>query len=224
MEKAKIVRINDEHDGVKSFTLGFDKKIDFTPGQYMMLSYPDDPETKRAFSIVGHEKNKNELNFIIKKQGVFTSRLFNSSVNQELLVNGPYGRFCLSKEQKPSVMIAGGVGITPFYSMLLDINKNNHKKGVHLFYSAKSKEEMLLIEKLKKINQTPINIHFFFTQKPDPEGSNCRINASIIRDRVKEFETSDFFICGPKNMIESMRKDLSLFGIDDERIKSEDFE
>jgi ferredoxin-NADP reductase len=210
------------------------KPFSYVPGQYVMLAFPDDLESKRAFSIVEYYPKAMEILVLIKKQGIFTQRIFDSKPGQELIISGPYGRFTLAdagfldgedSKAKPLVFIAGGIGITPIYSMLLEALNNNHSNDIHLFYTAKNIEQMPLYEQLNELENGKLRIKYHFTMQ-DSQGAVCknkRLGCNDIVEEVPDFDKGTYFICGPSAMIEGFRKELLEKGIPDERIRSEDF-
>ncbi|MCM2325767.1 MAG: FAD-dependent oxidoreductase, partial [Candidatus Woesearchaeota archaeon] len=198
-------------------TMGFSLKLEspftFVPGQYVMLSFPDS-ELKRAFSIVEHDKEKNELFLLIKLNGEFTKRIFAADIGTELNLFGPYGRFTLPKEKCPLIFIGGGIGITPLYNMMK--NADGFKK--RLYYSSRTRDDVLLFDELRKFDT-----EFFLTREELPGFRHGRVDAKLIKEENKDFLDSIFYICGPEVMIEDMRRQLLNEGIDEERIRSESF-
>jgi len=210
-----------------------DKPFNYIPGQYVMLAFDDDLDSKRAFSIVEYYPLTMEILVLIKKQGTFTQRMFDSKSGQELIISGPYGSFTLPKEQgtaqdsksKPLVFIAGGIGITPIYSMILEALNNDYSNDIHLFYTAKSLEQMPLHEQLNELENGKLKIKYHFTMQ-NSQGQQCkskRLGCNDIVEEVPDFDKATYYICGPSAMIEGFRKELLEKGIPEERIRSEDF-
>lgn len=198
---------------VRGFLFRLSENFNFTPGQYVMISFNDN-DLKRAFSIVDYDSKTKELYLLIKINGEFTKRLFSSTLGTEMNLFGPYGRFTLPKEDLPIVFIGGGIGITPLYNMM----KNGSGRKMCLYYSSKTREEVLLYEELK-----PFDTEFFLTREEVRGFRQGRISARIIKEERKDFLQSIFFICGPEEMINSMREQLLTEGINEERIRSESF-
>ncbi len=224
MRQGIITGIHEETSDVRGFSVKLQEPFQFMPGQYVMLAFPDSQDTKRAFSVVTYDKDKNEIFLLIKKVGSFTARLFQIGKGAEIAVFGPYGRFCLPKEEKSLVFVAGGIGVTPLYSMLLHVHNSDYGANVHLFYSAKKIDEMVLLDRFKEIKNERIRMNFFLTQENAEGFRNERIDSSIIKNTVPEFDSSLFYICGPKAMIENMKSQLRDSSISDAVIKSEEFQ
>ncbi len=198
---------------VRSFYLRLDEPFTFVPGQYVMISFTDN-DVKRAFSIVDYDIKSRELCLLIKINGELTKKLFSSSIGTEMNLFGPYGRFTLPKENLPVIFIGGGIGITPLYNMM----KNAKGRKMCLYYSSRTREEVLLHKELKTFDTK-----FFLTRQKSDGFREGRISAKIIKEEQKDFLKSIFFICGPEEMIQDMRKQLILEGISEENIRSESF-
>ena len=213
-----ITKIKDEALGIKGFYLKVDS-FKYVPGQYIMIAFPDDLDSKRAFSIVEFNPQSMEVLILLKKQGDFTKRMFNSGIGQRLEIFGPFGRFTLKQEDKPLVFIAGGIGITPIYSMINHAYQKNFDNSIHLFYTAKSLENMPLYDRLNDVNNGKIKIKYNFTMDKNPQ----RIDCERIIHEVPYYKDCIFYICGPVSMIQDFRNNLMLKGVPEENIRSEEF-
>jgi ferredoxin-NADP reductase len=253
--------ISTENDTIKSDTRTADKAgnagdsaykpFSYIPGQYIMLAFTDDLDSKRAFSIVDYNPLTMEIFVLIKKHGPFTQRIFDSKIGQELEVFGPYGTFTLPKREdekvesngqsneksdkessghSPLVFIAGGIGITPIYSMILHAHNQHYDRDIHLFYSVKSLEYMplSLCARLNRVNNGNIKVKYHFTSQNSDwdvgdNKKNERLDCNKIIREVPEFDNCTYYICGPGAMIEDFRQKLMDKGVPEENIKSEDF-
>ncbi len=213
-----IITISDEADNIKKITIRLERKLSFIPGQYVMIAFTHDIHERRAFSIVS--RSKNDISLYIKKKGQFTTQLLSCKPGKKLVVFGPFGTFVLPKEKRTVVFIAGGIGITPLYSML-HYAKNEHYSGViQLFYATKRKTEMAFLKELQCITCNNINIRLFFTQ----EDRKKRISVETIENTVPEFKQSLFYLCGPVPMMNDLKNQLFSKGITDDQIKQEEFQ
>ncbi|RMF05306.1 FAD-dependent oxidoreductase [Candidatus Woesearchaeota archaeon] len=211
-----VLSVGKEAEGSKKVVVNLEEPLNFLPGQYCMLSFPGREEDKRAFSIVA--QNGNNIMFCIKKSRSFTERLF-SSTGKNVIVEGPYGRFVLPRDKSENIIfIAGGIGITPLYSMISAALKDEWKGNLALFYSARRKEEMCFFNELSSLQGENFTARFFFTR----QGSG-RVNAEEIFRTCPFANDAIFYICGPSAMISDMRSQLLKRGVSDDRIRSEEF-
>jgi NAD(P)H-flavin reductase len=145
-----------------------DKPFSFIHGQYVMLAFPDDTESKRPFSIVEYSPSSMEILVLLKRQGSFTQRMFSSKVGQRLEVFGPYGSFTLHQNgapengtatgKKPLVFIAAGIGITPIYSMLMEAINHDAIETVN-------NADENVDEPDTKVNDVHSDLYLFYTAK-----------------------------------------------------------
>lgn len=208
--------------------------FNFKSGQYIKIfldiTNPDERGTSRYFTI---SSSPLDSGFI-----VITTRIIRSSFKLKLsslrhgeLVRafGPLGYFNFdAKNKRPKIFLAGGIGITPYHSILRYIDSKQLKLGarVTLIVSFSSREEVIFFEELKEIESRNSNIRVVYTLTNDnnmyPEFEKGRINTDMIKKYTQD-KDGEFFIVGPEafevNMIELV-KDL---GISETSIFTENF-
>ena len=221
MVHGTILEAKDCSLNIKKFTIGLESPLKPKPGQYIMVEIQGQEPLKRAYSII--ECNGKSVSICVKKMGEFTKRLFEFSIGSSVEIYGPYGRFTLPQLQSPLVFIAGGIGITPIYSMASSLIKDGWAKDVCLFYSCKSKKEMCFYEQILSWDKSRIGAHLFFTEECIDVNCNRRLDVEEIRNHCADFQKSMYYICGPSNMIEDISQQLIQNGISDEMIKVEAF-
>jgi NAD(P)H-flavin reductase len=223
--EGSIIENTDIALGIKKFRIRLHEPFHFIPGQYVMISFPDDPENRKPFSVITYDAKANEITFWILKKGIFTSRLFSSQKWQKIIVSKAYGRFVLPEEKKDIVMIAGGIGITPFYSMIDYALKNKINIPISLFYSARTEEEMAYLEDLKNIRSKNIKRYYFFTREKSRIKNlfNSRIDIDILKNKLHELEKYRFYICGPGEMMKDLISQLTSQKVKEEDIITEEF-
>ncbi|MCF7866518.1 FAD-dependent oxidoreductase [Candidatus Woesearchaeota archaeon] len=212
--EAKLISNSVKTPTVKTFVFSVDQEFNFIPGQYIFLEIPGF-EIKRPFSILDFNKQEKTLSLGIKRNGEFTGKLWDLEIGSKLFFTGPFGRFCCNSEK--TVFIAGGIGITPIYNMII----NRDSKNDFLFYSSKSETEMPYLDEV--LNLKNVNKTLFFTREKCDKGLNCRVSASYILKNLDDWKYYDFFICGPKIMIDSLKVDFLNLGVSKEKIRSEVF-
>ena len=133
--------------------------FEFKPGQFSWLTLNVAPLRMREhpFSMSSSGDCKERIEFGIKELGDFTKQIKDIKPGTKAYLDGPYGAFTTAKFRDSSgfVLIAGGVGITPIYSMLLTASKRNDKRPFLLIYAAKSWDQITFrdeLEALKKLS------------------------------------------------------------------------
>lgn len=211
--KIKLLKIEDVAKDVKKFYFKSNEKIDFISGNYAFLFNNKNPKTagmQRPFTMTS-TPNEEIVEFIIKKVGVFTTELFNLKVGEELDIEAPHGVMTYDKEKysdKKIIFIAGGTGITPFISMYKYVKKNNLNTNFKLFYSVKSREEII-----KEIMFAELDSQIILSnEKIEGYGSGRIDKAYLIKNiSSEELENSYIFVCGPpvmENAIEEILKEI----------------
>ncbi|MGC9325329.1 MAG: FAD/NAD-binding family oxidoreductase [Desulfomonilia bacterium] len=175
------------------------------------------------------------LRLTIKKIGAFTSSIPELKPGTEVKLAGPLGGFCKDIESNSNiVMIAGGVGITPFLSVLLHFHHANLHNDVKLFWSNKTRDDMFAVgdlnEMSKDLSLTVIHVlsredsvaGYYDENFPDVVFESGRLT----RDILKKYgirDTDSVYICGPPPMQEFELTELSSLGIDPSRVERENF-
>ena len=135
-------------------------------------------------------------------------------------VDGPDGDFIVSDSSAPGetyLFIAGGIGITPFHSILLDLDHKNLPMNVTLLYANKDKNNVVYKDELEALAAKHANfkIHYFFY----PE----RIDEAVIKKIVPDLTKPIFYVSGPEPMTEHFEKMLPQMGIPEANIKKDYF-
>ena len=131
-------------------------------------------------------------------------------------IEGPFGYFTLPKDTfRPLVFIAGGIGITPFLSMIRFVTEQKLTHQITLLYANRNMESAAYLEELTTI--TKQNPRFLL------KNQFGRIDTDFIQQTIKNFNGPVWYIVGPPAMVADMRNLLSRLGIDDTKIYFEDF-
>jgi predicted ferric reductase len=196
-----------------------DKSLEFKPGQFVFIKFKDKTITneQHPFTIASSPSNR-VLTIMAKDLGDFTSSLKNLKPKTVAKIEGPYGNFSYSDyKDLTQVWIAGGIGITPFLSMIQNIK--NIEKPIDFYYCTKNKKEAIFLDKLievsPKLKGLKIIPHF-----SDEEGF-------ITIDKIKKISSplneKIFLICGPPKMMFDISRQLKNNGVSKEKIIMEDF-
>lgn len=221
---------------VASYTLQvvfkLDEQVEFKPGQYCFVTlvcppYPDDRGNKRHFSIVSSPNEKGII--------TITTRLRDSGFKkslQELPIGatvelGPIaGVFTLPEDKtRPLVFMAGGIGITPFMSMLRYVSEENLPYKITLVYSNRDKASTAFLDELYKLSQTLPNFKLILTMTEDTNwpGEKRRIDAQFIKDYITDLNVPLYYVVGPPLMVDATKKALLDADVDISNIKIENF-
>lgn len=190
------------------------KSIQHYAGQYAFLSFNSKriSDEVHPFSISSGSSSP-ELRFSVKQIGDFTSTLPKLKTGDTVNLEGPFGQFTPTKiGGKHQVWIAGGIGVTPFLSMIQSINK---QLSVDLYYCTVNKKEAVYLEELLDSAQTK-NVRVYSVCE-DKDGF-------LTAKRVKGLrQDSQILICGPPPMMKNLQKQFIENGIKKDSIHFEEF-
>ncbi len=168
-----------------------------------------------------------DLRFTIKLNGKFTNIASELKKGDEIILEGPFGIFTNKTKYKNLLFIAGGVGITPFMSLTLDIEKNKNKfnQNVNLIYCTRTKEDIIFRKEFDKINHSWFKKTYILSnEKTKLKGvHHGRINLDILKENLSNFENTMIYLCGPEPLKDAVKRDLETLGFPKKQIKSEDF-
>jgi ferredoxin-NADP reductase/sterol desaturase/sphingolipid hydroxylase (fatty acid hydroxylase superfamily) len=224
----------------EAFTIEFSnpptKFRDFSAGQHITIKVNIEGETLyRTFSVSSIPNTDNVLTLTIKKikGGKVTNHLAdNLKVGDILEVTAPIGQFYINPEpahQKHYVMIAGGSGITPIYSMIGTILKFEAKSKFTLLYANRNSNSIIFKEKLEQWTKefsNQLEVKHFLSEEENPKHA---IKGYITRISLEEISNQfgknklDFYICGPEVMTNKLMEDLTYLGIAKDKIHRELF-
>lgn len=194
--------------------------ITFYPGQYAAIGFKryGRPSPMRCFSIVSSPRNPEVVQFAMRVQGNFTKSVSELKRGNTVFLHGPFGEFAIDERyDKNIILLAGGIGITPFVSMARYAAEINLQIPLTLLYSCSNPRDIPFLEELLELEQrNPLfHVAFFITQGSVDELRNIRrLRGRIDARRLEQltggqFNRFTYFICGPKQFTKSL-KDLLL--------------
>jgi ferredoxin-NADP reductase len=201
----------------------------FHAGQFLHIAldeyHPDAqwPES-RVFSIASSPaKRHEELAVTISVKGRFTERIFQTlEKGTECWLKLPYGEF-LFPPDKHLTLIAGGVGITPYLSLLKQMLEEKSEQAVTLCYGIRSAEHYLFGDLLDRCAaELPSFGKTVWCEDGSVSGEKGILNIDAIHAAAPD--GSLFYLSGPPAMISAFKKSLFDFGVETERICVDDWE
>lgn len=195
------------------------KSFAFIAGQYLKMKLPiKNPDLRgnsRYFTISSSPTEK-DLSIITKiGKSSFKKALIRLKIGEKVQIRGPWGDFVLpEKSTKKLIFLAGGIGFTPFRSILTYVSDS--KLSVPIFminsYSDKKAAELAtVLEEFKDISGFKLEIML------------QRITADLLHKYLDEKEKYVYYISGPERMVNGLASDLKKQGVKGENIKLDDF-
>lgn len=217
--KVTLDHTHDEADNIRTFFFKPEKPVHYTAGQFAewRLEHPhaDNRSVKRWFTISSSPTS--EFVSITTKRAAehgssFKKALFTLKPGDEVHMSDPMGDFVLPKLiQTPLVFVAGGIGITPFHSILGWLADTKEERPVKLLYGVSAEDEIIFQDTFAKAG-----VHAtIVVSDPEPAwgGERGRLTAELILGLEKPSEDTLIYVSGPEPMVETLEKDLKKAGI-----------
>jgi len=207
------------------------RKMRYLPGQSFEVKLIDPPYrdkggTARFFSIANSAGRRDYVTTITRlRKSAFKRSIAQMPIGSKVEVGSIGGTFLLPAGKKHSlVFIAGGVGITPFHSMI-DYALSQSGWRVQLLYSNRNQKRTVHFEELRKLAEKKRNFQVVFTMTGQRgwKGERARINQGFIKRYVKSLKTKLFYLAGSPRMNYDITTALLKLGVSAGRIKAEDF-
>lgn len=215
----------------------FDKPADFTfkPGQAVDLILPGvgtsaGTDARHAFSIVSAPFEPHLAVATRMRGSVFKNTLASLPLGSPAQVEGPFGSLTLHKDRtRPAVLIAGGIGVTPFISIVRQATRDRLPQRLVLLYSNRRPEDSAFLAELQRLEQE--NTHFrliaTMTQMRESrmpwQGETRAIDEHLLRQVAADLSTPIYYLAGPPDMVGAIRSALNRAGVDDDDMRSEEF-
>lgn len=231
--QTKLLRKEDVAEGTLAFYLEKPADLTYQPGQHPTVQIVNPTETdaegdSRTFSFITIPSD-NEIGFATRlRDTAFKRILKNAQPGMEFLIKDPRGSLVLPAEtNRPLVFLAGGIGITPLYSMIREAahSKSDHK--ITLFYANRTIAQTAFFEQLNNLAAENPNFTFIpvMTQE-DPAkwtGESGHVTFDMLKKHIPDTSNTLFYLAGPTGMVSAMTQMLTDSGIDSLFIKSEDY-
>ena len=222
--------------GTWAFTFGLGgHPFSFDPGQAVDLflvdpPHPDPRGPQHPFSICGTGGPDTFQIATRIRQSVWKKNLLDMPLGGKVEMDGPWGEFVLPKEPGDVVMLAGGIGVTPFHAMVEDANARSLPHDLSLIHSNRTPEETPFLAQFKR--WTTGNHRFSYlptmTQMEKSHepwvGARGRIDEAFLDDVLDDRRNeAKYMVAGPKGFVDAAVAALHAVGVQPERILAEDF-
>ncbi len=202
-------------------------KLHFRPGQFMFIQLLRNGRLSSPHPFtISNSPTREYLSITPKELGDFTATIKETKLGDLAYIDAPYGVFSfLNYDYKELVFIAGGIGITPFLSMLRYIYDLKLDLKVTLFWTNRSEGSLCFQTELEQIQKELPGMKTFIvmTNQPDWPGKKGRLNAEMIRDHLGTLDHKGFFVCGPPEMNRAIITGLKQIDVPPSKIHSELF-
>lgn len=227
--KASFVGQKPEAKNISTFYFKPEKPVRYIAGQFTELHLPhpnkDERQEKRWFTLSSspHEEFLAiTTNFTSSGGSTFKRELENLRPGQEITMASPMGDFVLPKDpQVPLVFAAGGIGCTPFRSIVSWLNYKAQKRNITLLYAARAPENIAFAGIFKTLGDK----FKIYLQEPSKnwQGFSGKLSADTILSQADITPEHYIYISGPEPMVETVAKDLKDSGVNKQHIYTDFF-
>lgn len=222
--------------GTMAFLFGTSgKHFTFEAGQNIDISLPDAPESGASsdflhtFSFASSPHHQDHFRITTRmRDSHFKNTLKTLPLGTELRMVGPNGNLVLHEDaSKPAVFLAGGIGITPFRSMIEWATHQRLSHELYLFYSNRTLPLTAYHSDFLDWSKNNPHFHYLPTLTGDaPAGwayERGLIDAAMLQKHLKDLQSPVYYIAGPPPMVSAMRNLLLENGVRRDAIRIESF-
>jgi ferredoxin-NADP reductase len=233
--QAKLLSRVEVAEGTMAFHFEKPSQFDFKPGQSADVTLSNPPETDsegntRTFSIAS-SPFENQLMFATRlRDTAFKRSLKKVPLGTDVKIDSPMGSFTLHKNSaKSAVFLAGGIGITPFLSIVRQAGHDRLPHMLYLFYSNRRPEDAAFLEALQMLEKSNPNFQLICTMTELPQsqkgwkGETGLIDKEMLSRYLSTLQGPIYYSAGPPAMVTGMRKMLVGAGVDEDDIRTEEF-
>ena len=229
--RTKVVGLEDLTHDIKQVTLELiePEEMTFTAGQFIQFEVPPyaltDEPVYRAYSVASSpaEKRRIELEIRYVPNGICTTYVHQHLKRGDTVtINGPYGEFRLHDSDREMICIAGGSGMAPIKSILLEMERTRNPRRCRYFFGARSKRDLFVVEDMLRFQKNLPDFTFIpALSAPAPEDGwegETGLITEVVGRHVKDASKAEAYLCGNPLMIDACVKMLGAMGMPETNI------
>lgn len=233
--RTKLKKKEEVAEGTTAFYFEKPAGFMYKPGQHIDIKLLNPRETdaegnSRIFSLVSAPYEE-DITVTTRMRPTAFKRVFGAMpLGTEVEFEGPFGSMVLHNDSmKPAVFLAGGIGITPFMSMVREAIYEKLPHKIYLFYSNRRPEDTAFLKKLQETQKRNPNFVLIATMTDAEKsakpwnGERGYIDGAMLKKFVSDLTKPIYYLAGPPLMVQAMREMIVKAGADEDNIKSEEF-
>ncbi|KAA3626260.1 MAG: CDP-6-deoxy-delta-3,4-glucoseen reductase [Proteobacteria bacterium] len=215
---------------VLNLKLPASQRFDYLAGQYIDIIMRDG--RRRSFSMANRPQPGQELELHVRHvpNGYFSSRVFDSMKEKDLLrFQGPFGTFFLREDSdRPAILVAGGTGLAPIKALLEQALHNAVPRTFHLFWGVRQRRDLYFHDLVQALAEAHDNVTYTpVLSETDASGEwsgeSGFVHEAVLR-HYDDLSSHEVYACGPPVMIDAAREQFIPRGLDPERLFYDSFE
>ncbi|MCW4025474.1 MAG: FAD-binding oxidoreductase [Candidatus Bathyarchaeota archaeon] len=205
----------------------FAKPKDFTykPGQYMLVTLNANGKSLMHPLTMSSSPTQNFLEFTKRlSTSEFSNTLRTLKEGDPILLDTPYGKFTFMGETTKITFLAGGIGITPFKSIIQYCTDTKQTANITLFYGVKTDKDCTFKEEFEQMQTRNPHLNLVLVASEagnEWTGKRGYINADLIKTELPDYKEHMFYACGPPGMVAAMQKLVADMGLPPSQLKLE---
>lgn len=238
-------RLSNRHEVAENtMAFQFEKPAGWTfkPGQFVDITLMNPPETDaegntRGFSISAAPHEPFIMVTTRLRDTAFKRVLKSMPLQTEVKIEGPFGNLTLhNNAERPAVLLAGGIGITPFRSIVKNAAKEKLPHRIFLFYSNRRPEDAAFLEELQALEPQNANYKLIATMTEMEKSSGSwkgevgMIDYKMLDRHLKPAASAQwytagpiYYVAGPPQMVRDLQAMLTNAGVDTDDVRIEEF-
>lgn len=232
---ARLIKTDHPADHTLGFVIEVDEPFEFRAGQSCDLTLVNPPHedgkgSTRTFSITSAPSESPRLMFATRQTGsAFKRSLEDGLLGMAIEVDGPWGSFVLHDDAaRPAVLLAGGIGITPFRSMIKDAVERRLAHAITLLYSNRTQSSAAFFSDFVTWSHVKRNFTFVPTLTDPPADSSWHartgvIDGGLIAEQRGSAAAPIYYAAGPAAFVKAMRRALFDAHVRPSDIQTEEF-
>ena len=235
IHEARLAAREQVAEGTMAFHFDKPPGFSFKAGQAIDLVLPGEPaaeaqSVRHTFSLVSAPFQDELVVATRMRDTAYKRTLKTLPVGTPVRLEGPFGSLTLHNDRaRAAVFIAGGIGITPFMSILRQAANDRQPQRLPLIYSNRRPEDAAFLAELQQLEQLNKGFRLVATMTEMAksgrqwDGETRLIDADLVKRVGGQLPAPVYYLAGPPAMVEALRKTLNGAGIDDDDVRSEEF-
>lgn len=221
--KLTLANIKQLEGDVQTFTFDSKEVMPWKPGQFLHVTIkhdnPDNRGVERWFTI-SSTPSEGEIaittRIVTDRPSSFKRTLAALKRGDEIEVDKPEGDFTLENLNRNYIFVAGGIGVTPFRSIIKEANSKGNVPNIKILYANRN-DQVAFKQELEDISKAnpKLKIEYIFS----PE----KIDKDRLQKTIELMDNPIVYVSGPEPMVEAFEKDLQEIGLSKENIKTDFF-
>jgi ferredoxin-NADP reductase len=221
--------IAEEAPSIFTYHFKSQQPVRYTAGQFVELTIKHDPVddrgTRRWFTLSSSPSQDLlaiTTKFATTKGSRYKKALHALKPGAELIMSDPMGDFVLPKLlQTPLIFVAGGIGITPFHSMLQWLSDTGEQRPIRMLVGVRNENEIIFQNTYDAAGQHVTLV----VDQPSASwgGERGKLTAELILGLKKPSDDTLIYVSGPEAMVETLHKDLIKAGVDKRQLVGDYF-